>query len=334
MSSRPALTDEQHAALATRTVPVALDAGAGCGKTFVLTERFLSHLQPGADGAPPAELHELIAITFTDPAAREMRSRIRQACRQRLDQATDADAGYWLSLLRSIDSARVNTIHSFCGTLVRTHAVELGVDPLFRVLDAAAAQVLKSEAVDGELRRQIEARDPRAVRLAVEYDLPGLKQRVVGLLDHAGEEGFQKWLDSTPDAMAAAAKAAYRQDYLPRMLSRIAESPHTQRVRELLAACGPFEGAFADTAPRLAEAIDALPDQLPAGGLAELRPLTMVQGVTRAADWPDKQRYADYKAACAKLRSLIDNVRPEPTPEQARQAASLGQDLLAVTLGV
>lgn len=43
----PQLTPQQTAAISTRGVSIALSAGAGCGKTFVLTRRFLTHLQPG-----------------------------------------------------------------------------------------------------------------------------------------------------------------------------------------------------------------------------------------------------------------------------------------------
>ena len=87
----PPLTEEQRAAIECRQHSVALSAGAGCGKTFVLTERFLSHL----DSATYAEsrathLSQLIAITFTDAAAREMRSRIRNACYARQAEVTNS----------------------------------------------------------------------------------------------------------------------------------------------------------------------------------------------------------------------------------------------------
>ncbi len=77
-------TDQQRKAIDTRHTSVSLSAGAGCGKTFVLTERFLSHLEPDDPDAPPVQLHELIAITFTDRAAREMRDRIQKKCYERL----------------------------------------------------------------------------------------------------------------------------------------------------------------------------------------------------------------------------------------------------------
>ncbi len=77
-----ALTEEQILARDTRDVSVSLSAGAGCGKTHVLTSRFLSHLDPTSARQRPSatELRQLIAITFTDAAAREMRTRIRHAC--------------------------------------------------------------------------------------------------------------------------------------------------------------------------------------------------------------------------------------------------------------
>src|SRR3954470_21578157 len=97
------LTDEQALAIDRRDVSVSLSAGAGCGKTHVLTSRFLSHLDPTrANGGPPVALRQLIAITFTDAAAREMRSRIRAACYEELDSPTlssdNRDA--WQRLLR------------------------------------------------------------------------------------------------------------------------------------------------------------------------------------------------------------------------------------------
>ena len=123
--TRQGWTEQQRRAVAARGVSVALSAGAGCGKTFVLTERFLAQLQPQARAAAPGpNLGQLVAITFTERAAREMRERIRAACSERLMQAPEQEVGYWLELTRELDSARISTIHSFCGTLLRAHAVE------------------------------------------------------------------------------------------------------------------------------------------------------------------------------------------------------------------
>src|SRR3972149_8920471 len=104
-SINPPWTDEQRRAIIARDVSVALSAGAGCGKTYVLTERFLSHLEPGdKDRRELARLGQLVAITFTERAAREMRDRIRAACHQRLIECPEEQADHWLQLLRELDA--------------------------------------------------------------------------------------------------------------------------------------------------------------------------------------------------------------------------------------
>ncbi len=118
------LTDEQARAICTRDVSEALSAGAGCGKTYVLAERFLAQLEPDTSrqstAGGPARLSELVAITFTERAAREMRDRIRAKCYARLQAARGDEAAYWLDVLRSLDAARVCTIHSFSDIVAKT----------------------------------------------------------------------------------------------------------------------------------------------------------------------------------------------------------------------
>ncbi len=161
------LTDQQERAVSARGTSVALSAGAGCGKTFVLTERFLRELEPpekaDAAGFPP-RLSQLVAITFTERAAREMRDRIRAACQRRLLACSDHQVDYWLALMRELDSARISTIHSFCVSLLRAHAVETGLDPRFRVLDGAQAGTLLFELTNDVLRRHWPSATRRPLR--------------------------------------------------------------------------------------------------------------------------------------------------------------------------
>ena len=82
LASANQLTPEQQRAIGTTAVSVSLSAGAGCGKTFVLTERYLAHFDPADDKAlGPGDLARLVAITFTERAAREMRDHIREMLR-------------------------------------------------------------------------------------------------------------------------------------------------------------------------------------------------------------------------------------------------------------
>src|SRR5690606_5635346 len=130
-----------------------------------------------------AELEELVAITFTDAAAREMRDRIRRRCFERLQAAaSDREANAWQRLLRSMDAARISTIHSFCTQLLRTYAVEAGLDPQFEVLDAPAAELLKLETIDDRLRALLLANDDDALELAARRGLDRLRNDLAALV--------------------------------------------------------------------------------------------------------------------------------------------------------
>src|ERR1700704_1699275 len=199
----PLLTTEQRAAIDCRKHSVALSAGAGCGKTFVLTERFLSHLDSGSYAdSKRTRLSQLIAITFTDAAAREMRSRIRNACYDRLQKAETAEAQkLWLRQLREIDTARISTIHAFCTSLLRSHAAQAGLDPTFGVLDQADADVLQYDVIDDVLRRELADLDETTLDLASAFGLQHLKDQVAELLGQRHEEAFQKWQRETTDTV-------------------------------------------------------------------------------------------------------------------------------------
>ena len=158
----PHLTGEQARAIATRNASVALSAGAGCGKTFVLTQRFLSHLDP--EGAP-AELSSLVAITFTDRAAREMRERVRKTCRDRLAQCPPHQAEYWQKLVRDLDGARISTIHSYCMSLLRSYAVEARIDPQARLFDETTGAAFLRQSLVDSLHDLLVARDDDVVVL-------------------------------------------------------------------------------------------------------------------------------------------------------------------------
>src|ERR1700733_13531428 len=147
------LTAQQRRAVVTRQASVVLASGAGCGKTSVLTERYLSHLRD--DGA---EVGEIVAITFTDRAAREMRGRIRQAITNHLRAAaTDEEAKTWARHLRALETAPISTIHAFCGALLRQHALEAGLDPRFDVLEEVLSVNLETEALQSCLQRLLTA---------------------------------------------------------------------------------------------------------------------------------------------------------------------------------
>ena len=165
----------QAEAVTTRGVDVAVTAGAGSGKTRALVGRYLSLLE---EGWP---LRSLVAITFTEKAAREMRTRIRSTIEQWLAEEVAADRALWESAFAELDAARIGTIHSLCAAILRAHPAEAGVDPVFAVLEENAAAILKARAVEIALAWAMS--DPDAARL---FGLLGeyrLRTAVTALLD-------------------------------------------------------------------------------------------------------------------------------------------------------
>ena len=123
-------------------------AGAGSGKTRVLVERFLRLLAEN----PSWRVADIVAVTFTEKAAREMVSRIRREIRSRVEQAqTVEQRERWRAHRNALDSARIGTIHSLCAAILRAHSAEAGIDPAFTVLEEIEADMLLERAIEETL---------------------------------------------------------------------------------------------------------------------------------------------------------------------------------------
>jgi ATP-dependent helicase/nuclease subunit A len=141
MSER-APTPEQAAAIAVGGRDVLLEAGAGTGKTGVMVDRYCRLICD--EGVSP---DAILAFTFTDKAAAELRQRIRIELARRAELGSERAAG----LLSGIGGAWVTTIHGFCNRLLAAHPVAAGIDPGFRVLDAPESVRAAREAFDEAL---------------------------------------------------------------------------------------------------------------------------------------------------------------------------------------
>ena len=148
------LDAKQERIVKTLEGPLFVSAGAGSGKTFTLTQRIMYALRPGskpqgqwADPQVPEPfldgIDQVLAITFTEKAAEELKERIRAAL---IDEGMDAEAA-------KVDNAWISTIHGMCSRIIRAHALDLGLDPAFGV--AEYAEDLKRAAVEHVLRRAI-----------------------------------------------------------------------------------------------------------------------------------------------------------------------------------
>ncbi len=120
--------------------PLLVSAGAGSGKTFMLTQRIAYALLP-ASGPAVNSIDEVLAITFTKKAAAEIKERVKRTLR---------DEGLTQEALK-VDGAWISTIHSMCARILRTHALELGIDPAFEVLSETERKELLHLCLDDVL---------------------------------------------------------------------------------------------------------------------------------------------------------------------------------------
>ncbi len=305
MTPNRTLTDQQRRAVTTRGVSVVLSSGAGCGKTTVLTERYLSHLRD--DGA---EVGQVVAITFTDRAAREMRKRIRGEVIDLLQTAkTDEDADRWARHLRGLETAPISTIHAFCAALLRQHAIEAGLDPRFEVLEEVLSVNIEAEALNAGLQQLLTAQTEAGEdlrQLVLLYGWRPVVEAVQKLLPAWDDRPWRAWL-----ARPAVEVISGWQDYaigtlLPRYLAyRMSSRPRVARCLALLQKHPPQPGEMAarvafilEQAPRLTQAADA------SAVVAELFESAKV-GKLGAKAWPDADVYDQIKKAFEAFRGEL-----------------------------
>ena len=145
-------TPEQIDAIQAGQTNLLVAAAAGAGKTAVLVERIIRRL---TDAEAPVSLENLLVVTFTDAAAAEMRQRIGAALEQAVARRPENEA--WRRQLLLLNRAAISTIHAFCLRVLRTYFYRLDLDPAFRVMDPAEADLMQLEVIDRVLEEAFAA---------------------------------------------------------------------------------------------------------------------------------------------------------------------------------
>src|SRR5205814_9737246 len=131
------LKPEQKTAAHTFDRHLSVTAGPGAGKTFVLVERYLEILR-----AKKVSVENIVAITFTNRAANEMRQRVRDRIDGLLRESSDRERQIWLRHKRTLEGAVITTIHGLCSRLLHEFPVEANIDPQFMLLDEHQAAMM------------------------------------------------------------------------------------------------------------------------------------------------------------------------------------------------
>ena len=256
---------------------VAVVAGAGSGKTHMLASRYLHHLEGGLSPL------EVVAVTFTEKAAAELRARIR--CEVAHHRPDDFET------LAELEAAPISTLHALCARILREHPGPAGVRPDVAVMDAGQAALWQAqhfEAALGTLPTHLFGRLPysrMASALKALVRDPLLAEQALAV----GSGGWTSWADS--------ARA--------RTLLDLTGQPAWRAALDVLRATpGPAGDRIELARVAALTAAGALQEgQAPGPACADLLAVKLVGGSGKS--WPPGA-FVAVKAAISALRDLVE----------------------------
>lgn len=169
----PELTADQLDAIDYRGQDACVIAGPGSGKTTVLVERYRALIEDHR-----FEPRNILAITFTEKAAANMKSKLAELF------AHDP------LRLRELEAAYVSTIHGFCARVLRDNAIAAGIDPRFSVMDARESEDLQYSCLHDAFDELVEHRRADALELIVVLQEPDLASHLQSAYDGIRSAGM------------------------------------------------------------------------------------------------------------------------------------------------
>jgi ATP-dependent exoDNAse (exonuclease V) beta subunit len=154
-SAQRTLSKENRALIANELDrSMVVEAAAGTGKTTELVGRIVALIQNKR-----ATIREIVAVTFSEKAAGELKLRLREELERARTRAAEESESHALleRAVKDFEEAHVSTIHGFCAELLRERPVEARVDPAFLVLTDTQAERLFEEAFTSWLHEQLAA---------------------------------------------------------------------------------------------------------------------------------------------------------------------------------
>jgi len=145
-----------------------------------LVKMYLSLISGESSFNDPIPIEQIVAITFTEKAAAEMKRRVREAIERKILESEERTS--WEKRLRSLEKAHIKTIHSFCAGILRENPIEAASDPHFTVLDDYEASEILEQIVHEVVMEGLDNKEPIVHKLVYDYGFSGYNQ-VSGLKD-------------------------------------------------------------------------------------------------------------------------------------------------------
>jgi len=252
---RTGATKRQREAIENHTRSMVVTAGAGTGKTFVLVEKYLSLIEQ--EGLRP---REILAMTFTDKAAAEMKERVRETIGRRI--SNEPENAFWKEVAEEVIIAPIMTFHSFCAHILREFAIEAGLEPGFQIIDEGRTLSIHKEAFDHLLKRtKPDSKGDALVRVLAQVEKFRLQEILAVISDR--NDRFGTFFDELSKDQAGIIKQW--QNYLksvrePEVSRFFAEKDNTTAISDLIRLSRRYCGAEDSAAQYLEKVSPCLVD--------------------------------------------------------------------------
>lgn len=313
-------SEEQLKAIHTTDHNILVSASAGAGKTTVLVARLMKRMLQDH-----ISIDRIVAMTFTEAAASEMKKRLLQSLNDKLQEPnlSEAEAQFCRQQLILLQSAHISTIHSFCLSVIKADYALIGLNParIRHIFDDAAVAQMKEKAFTQACRNHMR-QDPEQFTTLLQYfssrseDISELKKAVLAIAAKAGgSQDPQAWIQAAAEAYAPIA----RLDQLPSPLKKI-----------FFERCAVEASRLEDCAVQMQRLLfDAYPDQAKQANeiLLFLGKLTPAIQAAKNADYREYRR-ALFGAIQTKISTLKDALEFN---NLRKQLNALAKDLVSRT---
>ena len=250
-------TDQQRAVIAARDRDILVSAAAGSGKTTVLTERIFDRIN---DREHPIHVDDLLIVTFTEAAARQMRSKIRDRLTQAIGEQSlsEEERSRLREQLIRLPQAQISTIHGFCLEIIRNWFHVIDLDPDFRICaDDGERKMIEHEVMDELLEEEYSRHSDDFMEVVESYgskrDDTALEEWILSIY-HTALSFPQpaQWLSECTRFYEQEGEGADKRDEMVLDHVRTVARELKERTEETIAACllpggpYPYEAAMKD----------------------------------------------------------------------------------------
>jgi ATP-dependent helicase/nuclease subunit A len=296
-----AATGRQGEAITTHDRSLVVTAGAGTGKTYVLVQKYLDLIRTRGVPVP-----KILALTFTDKAAAEMKERIRAGILQE-------EGPQWERAAEDFMIAPVQTFHSFCAQVLREFPIEAGLEPGFVVLDEQQVSRIHSAAFEDLIHTPQDGPAGRALVSVLSVTEPSGLKTILSLL-YARRERYEAFFSALSRDEDGVLQTWIREvgEFRDAEISALRRDPgFTSCVRTLLNLASAYAGVDDRAAQFLAEIRSLLQELESPSGTEEFCQAALALAARKPGNIGSKKNWKEndlenFKTARKNLGAILD----------------------------